>query len=110
VAHGGVVDFSYGAVIRLIGIAALHWRAIDGASARVGVDPLDLPLSRFLSFILSWTQEHTHPDDWEAVEREIFAPLVLGAHSPDNVSQDVVNEEMELFTNFVRQNNELGVV
>jgi hypothetical protein len=107
VAHGGMVHFSYGAVLRLLGIAALHWRAIDGACAREGVDPLDLPLSRFLSLILSWTQEHTKPEDWDMVEAEIFAPLVFDRRDPDNVSQSVVENEMELFASFTRQKRAL---
>ena len=104
-AHGGMVHFSYGAVVRLVGIAAIHWRAIDRACAGAGVDPLDLPLSRFLSFILVWTREHTDPKDWDMVEAEIFAPLALGHRAPDNVSQSVVDNEMELLANFTRQKN-----
>jgi hypothetical protein len=102
-----VVNFSYGAVLRLFGIAALHWHAIDGACAGNGVDPLDLSLSRFLNLILNWTQEHTSPDDWETVREEIFAPLVVGLRDPDNVSQSVVESEMELFASFTRQSKEL---
>lgn len=106
-ARGGVVNFSYGAVLRLFGIAALHWRAIDGSCAREGVDPLDLDLTRFLNLVLSWTQEHTSAEDWEAVEEEIFAPLAAGLRDPDNVSQSVVENEMELFASFTRQSNAL---
>ncbi len=106
-ADGGVVDFPYGAVVRLFGIAALHWHAIDGACARRGVDPLSLPLNRFLSLILSWTQEHTDPEDWEMVESEIFSPLALGHADPDNVSQNVVDDEMRMFADFTAQSNAL---
>jgi hypothetical protein len=102
-----VVLFSYGAVIRLFGIAALYWDAIDGSCARAGVDPLDLELTRFLHLVLSWTQEHTKAEDWESVEAEIFAPLVAGHRDPDNVSQSVVENEMELFSSFTRQNSAL---
>lgn len=102
-----MVHFPYGAVVRLFGIAALHWRKIDGACARAGFDPLDLPLSRFLSLVLQWTQEHTDPENWEMVEQEIFAPLAINGRDPDNVSQSVVEEEMQMFTNFTAQTNAL---
>jgi hypothetical protein len=52
-------------------------------------------------------QEHTKPDDWEMVESEIFAPLALGRRDPDNVSQSVVEDEMNLFASFTRQSKEL---
>lgn len=103
-----MVHFSYGAVIRLTGIAALHWRAIDGACARQGVDPLGLPFARFLSLVLDWTKEHTDPKDWDMVESEIFSPLALGRRDPDNVSQSVVDDEMMLFASFTAQSNALA--
>lgn len=106
-ADGGVVHFPYGAVVRLLGIAALHWRAIDGACARAGFDPLDLPLTRFLNLVLDWTREHTKTDDWEMVEAEIFAPLAFTRRDPDNVPQSVVDNEMELFATFTRQSQAL---
>jgi hypothetical protein len=41
------------------------------------------------------------------VEAEIFAPLVLGRRDPDNVSQSVIDNEMELFASFTRQSKAL---
>lgn len=105
-ADGGVDGFSYAACIRLFGVAALHWRAIDGACARRGVDPLDLDLTRFLHLVLDWTQEHVKPEDWSMVEQEIFAPMP--GLDPDTVSQSIVDEEMSLFQAFTRENKALG--
>jgi hypothetical protein len=42
------------------------------------------------------------------VESEIFAPLSMGYRDPDNVSQSVVEDEMQLFASFTRQSKELG--
>lgn len=107
-ARGGVVHFPYGAVVRLVGTAARYWHAIDGACAGNGVDLLSYPLTRFLNYIYFWIQEHTSPEEWEAVEEEIFAPLALSRRDPDNVSQNVVEQEMTLFANFTRQNDSLA--
>lgn len=106
-ARGGVVLFSYGAVVRLFAVAAQHWHAIDGPCAGRGVDLLDLPLTRFLNYILSWVQEHTSTEDWKQVEEELFSALAVGRRDPDNVSQSVVEDEMQLFSNFTRQQRAL---
>jgi hypothetical protein len=104
VAGGGVGQFSYGAVLRLLNIAGRFWYEIDGACARTGVDPLDLPLDRFLSLILDWTQEHVDPEKWDQARADIFAPLVKDV---DNVPQSVIDEEMDLFATFTRQQQAL---
>jgi len=57
--------------------------------------------------VLQWTQEHTDPDNWDMVESEIFSPLAIGRRDPDNVSQSVVEDEMQMFANFTRQNDAL---
>lgn len=98
--------FPYPAAVRLLTVAQVHWRAIDGESARKGFDPLDYPLTRFLHLVLDWAREHTDPEQWDEVEAEIFAPII--GRDPDTVSVDVVDEEMSLFANFSRQNRALG--
>jgi hypothetical protein len=98
--------FSYAACLRILSIARYHWRAIDGTCARAGIDPLDLDLSRFLHLVLNWTQDHVKPEDWDNVEREIFAPLP--GVDPDYVPPSVIDEEMQLFQSFSRENKALG--
>lgn len=107
-ADGGVGGFSYGTVLRLAGVAAENWYAIDGACARQGFDPLDLTLRRFCALVYSWLMEHIDPDDLERVREELFAPVTWNLRDPDAVSQDVIDEEMALFANFSRQNSSLG--
>jgi hypothetical protein len=104
-----MVRFPYGACVRLLGIASQYWRAIDGACARKGFDPLDYNLTRFLHLILAWTQEHVEPAEWERVEGEIFAPFTMAGRDADYVDQAVVDEEMALFANFSRETKALGV-
>jgi hypothetical protein len=100
-----VDNFSYGALVRLFLVAGRYWREIDGACARAGVDPLGLPLTRFLHLVLDWTQEHVDPEEWDRVRAEIFSPLDSG--DPNAVSADVVEEEMSMFAAFTRQNSAL---
>ena len=103
----GVVRFSYPAVVRLVQLAGLYWREIDGACAREGFDPLDLGITRFCHLILDWARQHTKEEDWDMVEGEIFAPF-LDQRQPDWVPPQVVEEEMSLFSTFARQNETLG--
>ena len=107
-ADRGMVGFPYPAFIRLVQVAGLYWREIDGACARRGIDPLALEPARFCHLVLSWVQEHTKPEDWEMVEAEIFAPFESSVRDPDAVPQVVVEEEMSLFASFSQQNKALG--
>lgn len=102
-------DFSYAAACRLFGIAGYLWWEIDGACARQGFDPLDLPLDRFLSLVYSWFTErlsHSTKEDAEQAMTELFAPA--DGVDPDKVTQDVVDEEMALFHALARQNGTGG--
>jgi hypothetical protein len=49
-----------------------------------------------------------NPEDWEQIEEEIFAPFTFAGRDPDQVTQDVVDEEMALFAAFSGQNRALG--
>ena len=99
-AHGEVVDFSYGAVGGLIEIADIFWHQIDGACARAGFDPLALPFDRFLNLVYAWAVERVQADE-EAMDRlhdALFeADIRRRGARGDNVSPEVVEEEMALF-------------
>jgi hypothetical protein len=95
-----MVEFSYWAIVGLIYIADEYWNEIDGACARVGVDPLALPFDRFLRAVYSWAVEHTVDSEngKEALDEALFGTDAqrLG-REPDNVAPEVVDEEMALF-------------
>ena len=103
-----MVLFSYGACVRLFQLAGRYWTEIDGACAWAGFDPLDYGLTRFLNLILSWARDHTHPDQWESVEAEIFSPLLRPGQDADSVDPSVAAEEMALFAAFASQSKVLG--
>ena len=101
--------FSYAAACRLFGIAGVCWWEIDGSCARQGVDPLELDLDRFLNLVYSWFLERLRDapkEDAEQAMQELFAPA--DGVDPDQVTQDVVDEEMALFHALARQNGTGG--
>lgn len=99
-AHGEVVDFSYGAVGGLIEIADVYWHQIDGACARAGVDPLSLPFDRFLNLVYAWATEWLRADEeaFDNFHDALFeADIRRRGARGDNVSPEVIEEEMALF-------------
>lgn len=98
-ADGEVVYFSYGAVVGLIQIADEFWTEIDGACARSGVDPFGLPFHRFLNLVYTWSVERLAYEEGARADFDdaLFTPMARGTRSPDNVSPEVVDEEMALF-------------
>jgi hypothetical protein len=58
--------------------------------------------------MLLWAREHTDPEQWDAVEAELFAPFEEKSRDPDVVPQNVIDEEMSLFNGLTRQNDALG--
>ena len=110
-ADGEVVRFSYPAIVGLIGIAQRFWYEIDGACAGVGVDPVELPFSRFLNLVYSWVVERLQytEDGREKFDEELFnTPDRRRGHRGDNVSQEVVDEEWALFNSLSTLKTEVG--
>lgn len=108
-ADGPVVRFSYPTCIRLIDLLGQFWYEIDGACAREGIDPLDLPVPRLLALVYSWITEHIQyakEDERAKFNDWLWAPPT--GRDPDRVSQSVVDEEMSLFNAAARQNGALG--
>lgn len=104
-----MAGFSYVTALRLIGVAGQFWREIDGACARQGFDPIDLPIDRFLNMVYTWYTDrlaHVEAKDRDAAMLLLFQPV--GGYDPDAVTQDVVDEEMSMFNAFARQNGPGG--
>ena len=99
-----MVDFSYRAVVGLVHVADRYWHDIDGACAREGVDPFSLPFDRFLNLVYAWAVERLQ--NVENGRAEFDAALFDAskdrrfANRGDNVSQEVIDEEWELFNSF----------
>lgn len=90
-----VGGFSYPAVARLFRTASAHWRTIDGACAKLGVDPTRLRFDRFLNLIYSLIVENQGEEELLKIQRELFAPAT--GVDPDMVSPEVVADEMAGF-------------
>lgn len=110
-ADGEVVGFPYTAVAGLVHIADEFWHEIDGACARAGVDPLELPFHRFLNLVYAWACERVQysEDGREKLDDALFgAAERRNAARGDNVSPETVAEEMELFNAFASQHAQLS--
>jgi hypothetical protein len=100
VAHEGVDDFPYQAIVGLVAIADECWNEIDGACARTGVDPLRLPFDRFLRLVYAWVMERIQydPNTRTDIDELLFGvESPLNRVTPDSVAPEVVDEEMALF-------------
>jgi len=110
-ADGEVVDFSYPAVAGLIRIADEFWPEIDGACARTGFDPLELPFDRFLNLIYAWSCERVQYSENGRAELD---EALFGEENrqtgvePDSVAPEVVEEEMALFQAFSTEHSQLS--
>lgn len=85
-----MVRAPYWAAQRLLGAAAHPevWPAFDGDCALRGIDPLDLPPSRFANAFEVWLQERwSHAQDgqqqWARFRAQVYAPPTEpGGRSP----------------------------
>lgn len=85
----------YAAASRLQGLAEYYWEDFDGYCAAKGIRPFELDYSAFLSLIRFWALEGAGTEEREKFERQIEAPET--GIDPDKVSQQVVDDEMEVF-------------
>jgi hypothetical protein len=94
----------YEACVRLVAFAGHYWEAFDGELASRQVDPLDLPVNRFLNAIYAFLLNEIRGNGMQRVqideaktslENELSKPLP-GAKRM-KVSDSVVNDEMALF-------------
>lgn len=99
-ADGGMVGFTYGAVVGILQLADDFWHEIDGACARQGFDPLTLPFHRFLNLVYSWVCDRLKysQEGREQLDEALFGEDARRPRGePDNVAPEVVEEEMALF-------------
>lgn len=89
--------------MRLIQVAEHYWYEIDGETALAGVDLTRLPFRRFIAAILMWTNPRgaRKEADLEEFNTWLFSPLEGG--DIDNVSQEVIDNEMAAFRAFSKQ-------
>ena len=96
-----MAGFSYPAAVRLTAVAAGNWYEIDGACARAGIDPADLPPRRLLNLVYAWAVErlsHGVNNELQQWLDDLYKPLPGG--DPDKVSAKVVEDEMAAFGAF----------
>lgn len=92
--------------MRLIQVAEHYWWEIDGQLASSGAPELTrLPFRRFILALMHISRPAAYGEDAEVKIRDweawLFAPLDLT--DPDNVSQDVIDDEMASFLAFAGQ-------
>lgn len=59
---------------RLIAIASHNWRSFDGWCASRNVDPLELPLDRFLNTVYYWATRNGDEDSIKKFDRKLWIP------------------------------------
>jgi hypothetical protein len=61
---------------RLLYTAKARWAAFDGwaATTMAGLDPLDLPLDRFLNLIYYWLVREAHEDEVAKFDTRLWRP------------------------------------
>ena len=104
-----MAEFSYLTASRLVALLATYWREIDGACARQGFDPLDLPFDRLLNLVYAWVEErmaYAKDEDRTRFNEWLWEPPK--GKDPDSVPQEVIDEEMSLFHAAARQNSPGG--
>lgn len=73
-AHGQGVRPPYWSAARLTATARARWHEFDGWAASCGVDPLDLPIDRFLNLVYYWLMQGVKPSERDRVEAQLAAP------------------------------------
>lgn len=89
--------------MRLVQIAEHYWFEIDGELALAGVDLMRLPFRRQLTAVMSWANPRGARKDTELDEyiAWLFSPFEVA--DIDNVSQEVIDNEMAAFRAFSKQ-------
>lgn len=92
--------------MRLIQIAEHYWWELDGQLAFAGIEELTrLPFRRFLTAIMHFARPKGYSEESEEQTRRfdewLFSPL--GLLDPDNVPEDVIEDEMAAFRAFSTQ-------
>src|SRR5690606_33920154 len=85
----------YQSAIRLYAVAAAWWADIDGFLAGQGVDPFQLPSSRFLNFVYSFVvSKITDPEERQTFDEELTKPLPWQSKSAQRILRQ---QEMRQF-------------
>lgn len=59
---------------KLISVAREQWALFDGWSVSRGIDPLDLPLDRYCSFVYYWVMSNMDEEEAEKFESKLWMP------------------------------------
>lgn len=89
--------------MRLTQIAEHYWFELDGETALSGVDLARLPFRRFLLAVMMWANPRGARKDLELEEYNTWLFSPFEGADIDNVSQEVIDQEMAAFRAFSSQ-------